>query len=90
MNSSFRYDPQQRLYRNRETGVILGVCAGLAEYFNVEVWVVRVIAVISLYFFTIVTGAVYLGLGLMLRDRPLMYRSDYSENDFWRNSGGTG
>ena len=72
----------EQLYRNRETGVIMGVCSGLAEYFDVEIWVVRVAAVISLYFFTTVTGVVYLGLGLVLRDRPLSARSD--ESEFWR------
>ena len=89
MSNSFRYDPDQTLYRNRETGVIMGVCSGLAEYFKVEVWVVRVIAVVCLYFFTMITGAVYLGMGLLLKDSPLSYRGRYGESDFWRKHGGT-
>ncbi|MCW3171014.1 envelope stress response membrane protein PspC [Shewanella subflava] len=32
------------LYRNPQAGKIAGVCAGIAEYFNFEVWLVRVVA----------------------------------------------
>lgn len=38
-----------RLYRIPEKGKIAGVCAGLAEHFGIEVWLVR-IAVVSLFF----------------------------------------
>ncbi|MBT8144938.1 MAG: PspC domain-containing protein [Gammaproteobacteria bacterium] len=91
MSNSFRFDPEQPLYRNRETGVIMGVCAGLADYFDVEVWIVRVIAVICLYFFTLFTGAIYIGLGLVLKDTPLSYRGRHHESEFWRKQtrGGT-
>lgn len=76
-------DPAQRLYRNRETGVILGVCSGLAEFFDTEAWIVRVVAVISLYFFTTPTAIAYVVLGLILRDRPLAYRGREPEHCFW-------
>ena len=78
----------QRLYRNRETGVLMGVCSGIAEFFDLEVWVVRVAAVISLHFFTVITGLAYLVLGLVLRDAPLSYRGRDMEQEFWRNRGG--
>lgn len=82
--SDYRYnDSGQRLYRNRETGVIMGVCAGLAEFFDTEAWVVRVVAVISLYFFTTPTVLAYVVLGLVLRDRPLAYRGRDDEHCFW-------
>ncbi len=85
MNVKERLETGQRLYRNRETGVIMGVCSGIAEFFDLEVWVVRVAAVISLYFFTVVTGLAYLLLGLVLRDAPLNYRGRNQEQEFWRN-----
>jgi len=47
-------DPYQRrrtLYRIPSRGKICGVCAGVAEYFGFETWVVRVVAV-SLLLFT--------------------------------------
>ncbi len=33
------------LYRIPQTGKIAGVCAGVADYFNFETWLVRVLAV---------------------------------------------
>jgi phage shock protein C len=35
----------KRLYRDTENGMIGGVCAGLAEYFNVDPTIVRLIFV---------------------------------------------
>ncbi|NNC64104.1 MAG: PspC domain-containing protein [Gammaproteobacteria bacterium] len=88
MTSKGRYEPGRRLYRDRENGVIMGVCAGVGEFFDFEVWMVRVVAVISLIFFTTITALVYIGLGLLLRDRPLGYRGPSRERDFWRNRAG--
>ena len=85
MNVREKFETGERLYRNRETGVIMGVCSGIAEFFDLEVWVVRVAAVISLYFFTTVTGLAYLVLGLVLKDAPLSYRGRRKEQEFWRN-----
>ena len=41
-----------RLYRNTEKGVIFGVCAGLADYFGISRFIVRIVAVIALFMFT--------------------------------------
>jgi phage shock protein C len=38
----------RRLYRSRDDRMIAGVCAGLAAYLNVDVTVVRIIAVITI------------------------------------------
>lgn len=37
------------LYRNEENKIIGGVCQGLAEYFDSDVSLVRLIAVLSLF-----------------------------------------
>ncbi len=84
MNSDSRSNPTRRLYRNRETGIIMGVCSGLAEFFDFEVWVVRVLAVVSLLFFTMLTAVVYIMLAFLLRDRPLSYQGRDEESRFWR------
>lgn len=36
----------KRLYRSKKDKVIAGVCGGIAEYFNIDPVIVRVIAVI--------------------------------------------
>ena len=84
MNSYRRHIPTRRLYRNPETGIIMGVCSGLAEFFDFEVWVVRVLAMVSLLFFTILTVVVYFVLGFLLRERPLKYQGREDESHFWR------
>jgi phage shock protein C len=40
----------KRLYRSRSNRKIAGICGGLAEYFNVDPTVVRLIAVLLLVF----------------------------------------
>ncbi|MBY5922156.1 envelope stress response membrane protein PspC [Ferrimonas balearica] len=34
---------KKELYRIPEQGKVAGVCAGVAEYFNLEVWLVRIV-----------------------------------------------
>lgn len=40
----------KRLYRSRSNRKIAGICGGIAEYFNVDPTVVRLIAVLILVF----------------------------------------
>ncbi len=39
----------KKLYRSRDDSIIAGVCGGLAEYFNIDPVIVRVIAVASIF-----------------------------------------
>jgi phage shock protein C len=39
----------RKFYRSRTNRVIWGVCGGLAEYFNIDPTLVRVLAVASLF-----------------------------------------
>ena len=41
----------KKLYRNKKDKKIGGVCSGLAEYLNVDVVVVRLLALFALFFF---------------------------------------
>lgn len=97
MTSSFRYrryaararDAVRRgegsgLYRNGEEGIILGVCAGLADHFGLYAWVVRILAIVALSLMTMPVLVAYLILGLLLPERPLSYGGDRdSERSFW-------
>ncbi len=40
----------KRLYRSRTDRKIWGVCAGLANYFGVDPTLIRVIAIVSIFF----------------------------------------
>lgn len=39
---------EKRLYRSRKNHMIAGVCGGLAEYFNVDPVIVRLVALLLL------------------------------------------
>ena len=40
----------KRLYRSRDERKIWGVCGGIAKYFDVDPTIIRLIAVLSLFF----------------------------------------
>ncbi len=62
---------ERKLYRIPQKGRIKGVCAGLAHYFDIPVTLIRVMAVLSLFFglfaFTIV---LYIVLCFVLKPIP--------------------
>lgn len=74
-----------RLFRDPRNGIILGVCAGIAGYFGVERWVVRLAAVVALLMFTPATLLVYLVLGFILPRAPERLYESSEEARFWRN-----
>lgn len=61
----------KKLYRIPARGKVKGVCAGIAEYLDIPVRLVRVIVVLSmffgLFFFTLVA---YFGLAFVLDEMP--------------------
>ncbi|HEY8520367.1 MAG TPA: envelope stress response membrane protein PspC [Gammaproteobacteria bacterium] len=59
-----------KLYRNRRQGMIFGVCAGIADYFAIDVTVVRVLTVIGALIFTPMFLLTYLLLGFLLPVKP--------------------
>ncbi|MBB1439733.1 envelope stress response membrane protein PspC [Shewanella sp. SG41-4] len=59
------------LYRNPKSGKVAGVCSGIADYFNFETWLVRVIAVsIFLLGGTGIVFVVYIALWMILDIKP--------------------
>jgi phage shock protein C len=72
-----------RLYRDRKERVILGVCAGIAGYFGINPWAVRVLAILGLLMFTPPTIIGYIILALVLPKAPeRLYRTP-DEERFW-------
>ena len=80
--------PIRGFYRDRESGWVFGVCAGLADRFNLNLGAVRVIAVISLLLFFWLTVAIYLGATILIREKPLIYSGRETEFEFWRRRHG--
>ena len=71
------------LYRDRENGLLLGVCAGLAGVYSLNPLGVRVIAVVLLLAFPVPVALVYVVFGLILPDAPLTYFGSGQERRFW-------
>jgi phage shock protein C len=72
------------LYRNTERGKLFGVCAGLADYFGISPFVVRIAVVVAFFMFPPPTLICYLLAALLLSRAPArLYESD-AEKEFWR------
>ncbi|HUH56104.1 MAG TPA: envelope stress response membrane protein PspC [Rhodanobacter sp.] len=75
----------QRFYRDPRHGKLMGVCAGLADYFGWNVTLVRGLAIVALLWFNLVTLALYLVLGFVLPTKPdALYDWDADE-EYWRS-----
>ena len=75
------------LYRDEESAILLGVCAGLAERFDFSVAAARILALLALLFFTLPAGFVYLTAGVLLPRKSLHFHGGGAEKQFWRSSG---
>jgi phage shock protein C len=47
---------KKELYRDPKRGKIAGVCAGLSDYFNMELWLVRILFITAV----LLSGVLYL------------------------------
>lgn len=60
---------RRTLMRDKAKGKIAGVCAGIAEYFNIEVWLVRIIAVTALIFSSSFVAVIYIAMWFILDEK---------------------
>jgi phage shock protein C len=75
---------RNRFYRDTENGILRGVCAGIADYFDVDVTTVRALTLLSLLFFTPATLLAYLIAAVVLPAAPeKLFKTD-DEARFWR------
>ena len=60
---------QKKLYRSRANKMALGVCSGIAEYFNIDPTIVRVAwAVTSIFFFPAIIA--YFVCAFVIPEKP--------------------
>ena len=72
-----------RLYRDPGRGWLLGVCAGIAEYFGIGRLPVRLVALLGLFMFTVPTVLAYIAAAIFLRRRPSDLGWNRDEERFW-------
>ena len=79
-------DPYKRgLYRSR-SGVICGVCRGLAEYLDFSVFWMRVIAVVMLFLSGVFPAViVYFVAALLMKPEPVIPVATEEDEEFYRS-----
>lgn len=72
MNRYSERNQRMRLYRDRDNAWLLGVCAGLGDYFGVNPGLIRLITVIMALLFFVPTTIVYLLAGLLIPPKSIL------------------
>ena len=63
-------DKKKKLYKNKAKAKLSGVCAGLAEYFDADVTLIRIILVIGAFATNFVPGLLaYIACALIMPDK---------------------
>lgn len=87
MTLSHDGDPRlspNRLYRDRQHGIILGVCAGIADYLGISPLAVRIAALIGLFVFTVPVFFAYFIAAMLIPRKPEHLYASGEEEEFWR------
>lgn len=75
---------ERRFYRDRERGMIFGVCAGIADYFGFDLKVTRILAVVAFFISAPMTLLIYFGIALLIPYRPMAPDAAREDPDFRR------
>jgi phage shock protein PspC (stress-responsive transcriptional regulator) len=67
-------DYKKQLYRNTEDGKFLGICAGVADYLEVNVFAVRLVFLVLLILTSAIPLIVYFAAYFILEEKPLSKR----------------
>ncbi|MEM9057440.1 MAG: envelope stress response membrane protein PspC, partial [Pseudomonadota bacterium] len=75
----------KRFYRDSENGKLLGVCAGIADYFGFSVSATRWVWVLATIFAAQFLVIVYFVIGFLVPVKPHGLYRDKKEERFWRD-----
>lgn len=73
------------LYRDPDNGVILGVCAGFADYFGWERRTLRIVTAISAIFFLPQILIIYVLCAIFMKRKPSAVYATGEDAVFWRS-----
>jgi len=83
--TSFNKRPT-KLYKDPMKGRVMGVCAGIADYFDIKVGVVRFLAFFAILFTFPWLLIGYFILGMALDPKPEGLYEDEREEEFWKQT----
>jgi len=79
----------KKLYKDKKNAKFLGVCAGLANYFNIEVLWLRITAIVLFIFppTLLIVLFIYIILSIVLDDKPIILdiKENFSVHSFSQN-----
>ncbi|MCK5040969.1 MAG: envelope stress response membrane protein PspC [Sphingomonadales bacterium] len=76
-----------RLYKNPKDGRFMGVCAGVADYFDIRPGIIRLLTIVAFFMTGIFpTVFVYVLLGFVLEEKPEEIIEDPEEEKFWQKA----
>ncbi len=75
---------RNRLYRSRDSAILAGVCAGIADWLGFNLTALRVIVVLLALPFTAVIVISYLALWILVPKKPRNLYRDAREEEFWQ------
>jgi phage shock protein C len=86
MNDFYKHKNPHRLFRDKENGMIAGVCAGIAEYFGLNRKGVRLVTFLFMLFppffaFVVIS---YIVLAIVLPVKPSNLFENTEQAEFWR------
>lgn len=67
---------EKKLYRDPENGIFFGVCAGVAEYFNMDVSIVRLLFLLLAWNIGLIP---YIIAGFVIPEKPQDGRDYYND-----------
>ena len=73
-----------RLYKNPQQGIITGVCAGIADYFDLPKALIRFLVIVAFLFTSGIVTIIYIVLAFLLEKRPPQLFHSLEEETFWR------
>jgi phage shock protein C len=76
--------PRTTLYRDKQNGKLMGVCAGIADYTGVQVGLVRLGFLVLLCTIAPILLPAYFVAGLMLNKKPAHLYVDQDEQRYWQ------
>lgn len=56
----------KKLYKDKQNGMIFGVCSGIADYIGMDVSIIRILTVIGVFFSASIVFWLYLLLAIFL------------------------
>ncbi len=86
MNQFYKTDNPHRLYRDKHNAMLAGVCAGLADYFDLSRKGLRIAVVLMGLFppFFPFVALTYIILAIILPVKPETLYNNDEQADFWR------